>query len=543
MAFEIIGEFVVKGTKKAEQQFKGVTSSVGRLNTELKDNRDATSLLNDATGGYSSTVLDFKDKIVGGFTAIKNLTKGMKLLKVAMISSGIGALVVLLAGIAANWETITAYMSGASLESQALVASTAEIAEAEQKKLDLLNGQDNILRMQGKSEKEILQLKAEQTKETINALEASILAQEEVKKQQVATAKRNQDILSGILKFVALPLTAILSAYDYITGSNTSKIFDDAASLMFDPEGIAEEADKTIEETKKNLNRLKNTYAGYQLSINKIDKDASDKKKASRDEKKANDDAEAQKALDKRIADEAAALSAIEKLEDEHYLRLKSQRDQEVQGVTDKYFNLIAQAEKFGLDKSVIEEAQREELRRVNDKYDKIADKADKESLARKKIIEKQKVASVANSFGQLAGILGKNSAAGKSAAIAQATINTYQGVTEVWSTKSVLPEPFATIQKIVSTATVLASGLQTVQKIKSVPKPQGVKGGGSSGGGSGGGGMAPPSFNIVGGSDTNQLADTIAESTNKPSRSYVVSSDVTTAQELERKTVADASI
>ena len=107
------------------------------------------------------------------------------------------------------------------------------------------------------------------------------------------------------------------------------------------------------------------------------------------------------------------------------------------------------------------------------------------------------------------------------------------------------MPEPFATIQKVVSTATVLASGLKTVQQIKSVPKPKGVRGGGnpSGGGAPSGGGTAPPAFNIVGGSGTNQLADTIAEASNKPSRSYVVSSDVTTSQELERKTVADASI
>ena len=82
MAFEIIGEFVVKGTETASKQFDKVTSSVGKLNKELDENREATQLLDDATGGYSTQVLDFKENIVGGFTAVKNLTKGMKLLKV-----------------------------------------------------------------------------------------------------------------------------------------------------------------------------------------------------------------------------------------------------------------------------------------------------------------------------------------------------------------------------------------------------------------------------------------------------------------------------
>ena len=535
MAFEIIGEFVVKGTETASKQFDKVTSSVGKLNKELDENREATQLLDDATGGYSTQVLDFKENIVGGFTAVKNLTKGMKLLKVAMISSGIGALVVLLAGIAANWETITQYMSGATIEAQKQVQATNEIAEAEQEKLDALNGQDNILRLQGKSEKEILQLKAAQTKETINALEASILAQEEVKKQQIETAERNQSILSGILQFVALPLTAILKAYDYITGSNTMKIFDDAASLLFDPEETAAEADETLDKTKSQLDKLKNSYAGYQLSIQKIDKDAADKKKAEEDKKQEEADAKAQAKRDKEIAEKQATLEAIEKLEDEYFQTFLSKQQQEEQAVTDKYFNLIEKAKQHGLDTSVLEEAQQAELAAIDKKY------AD-EKVARDKIIEAKKVDMVKNSFGQLAEILGKNSVAGKSAAIAQATINTYQGVTEVWSSKSVLPEPFATIQKIVSTATVLASGMKTVQQIKAVPKPQGVKGGGSAGGGNVTVSQ-PPRFNIVGQAGTNQLAEALGEQSSKPSRSYVVSSDVTTAQELERKTVKGASI
>jgi len=539
MAFEMIGEFLIKGTDRAKKEFDNVTSSVGRLNKELDKNREATEALDAVTGGVSTQVLDFKDKIVGGFTAVKNLTKGMKLLKVAMISSGIGALVVLLAGIAANWETITNYMSGASMEAQKQVALTNEIAEAEQEKLNSLTGQDNILRLQGKSEKEILQLKAAQTQETINALEASIIAQEEVKKQQTETAERNQKILSGILKFVSLPLTAILKAYDLITGKNSMKIFDDAASLLFDPEETAEKADETLDKTKKDLERLKNSYAGYQLSIQKIDKDAADKKKADDDKKKADEKAQREKDAAEELAELQKVLDAKEALEQEYDNKKLTAIQLEKNAVADKYFNLIEQAKKFGLDTSILEQAQADELAAI----DKSAKEKDE---AREQALKDQKLKMVGDTFGQVASILGKNSKAGKSAAIAQATINTYAGVTEVWRSPSVIPEPFGTIQKIASTAMVLASGLKTVQQIKSVPKPEGVKdaGGGSGGGGGRRGAVAqPPAFNIVGSSGSNQLAETIAEASNKPSRSYVVSSDVTTSQELERKTITDASI
>lgn len=51
------------------------------------------------------------------------------------------------------------------------------------------------------------------------------------------------------------------------------------------------------------------------------------------------------------------------------------------------------------------------------------------------------------------------------------------------------------------------------------------------------------PAFNVVGATQTSQLAQTIAGAEDKPLRAYVVASDVTTAQELERSTIEGASI
>lgn len=52
-----------------------------------------------------------------------------------------------------------------------------------------------------------------------------------------------------------------------------------------------------------------------------------------------------------------------------------------------------------------------------------------------------------------------------------------------------------------------------------------------------------PPSFNVVGASQTSQLADVIANANAKPMRAYVVASDVSTAQSLERNIVKGASL
>jgi hypothetical protein len=52
-----------------------------------------------------------------------------------------------------------------------------------------------------------------------------------------------------------------------------------------------------------------------------------------------------------------------------------------------------------------------------------------------------------------------------------------------------------------------------------------------------------PPAFNVVGQSQTSQLAQTIAGQQNEPVKAYVVSDDVSTAQSLDRNIVEGASI
>jgi Mg2+ and Co2+ transporter CorA len=53
----------------------------------------------------------------------------------------------------------------------------------------------------------------------------------------------------------------------------------------------------------------------------------------------------------------------------------------------------------------------------------------------------------------------------------------------------------------------------------------------------------AEPAFNIVGASASNQLADVIAGQQQQPIQAYVVSNDITTAQELDRNIIQGASI
>lgn len=157
---------------------------------------------------------------------------------------------------------------------------------------------------------------------------------------------------------------------------------------------------------------------------------------------------------------------------------------------------------------------------------------------ARKKLTEEERnlrvnaAYDIADASMALGSIIGEQTKAGKALGVASALINTYVGASEVIRAKSVLPEPFGTIQKIASVAGIIATGLKSVKSILSVQVPS-VKGA------SGGGGAMPsiPSMNV-----NAPLSPTMATTTlnqaqvnqigNIAARAYVVESDISGNQE-----------
>ena len=130
-----------------------------------------------------------------------------------------------------------------------------------------------------------------------------------------------------------------------------------------------------------------------------------------------------------------------------------------------------------------------------------------------------------------------------KAVGIAQTGINTAQAIMKAASeTTDVTPT------QSLRTANMIAMGVAgaiqvagiAAQKFQpgggggSVPQPSGL---------GGGGGAQPPAFNVVGASGESQLADAIGSQTQRPARAYVVSNDVTTAQEMDRNIIEGASI
>lgn len=214
--------------------------------------------------------------------------------RTAIASTGIGVFVVAVGSLVAYWDQIKASLIGVSKEQSDLLDLQTETSKKAQEQLDSISSQENILRLQGKTEREILELKVAQTKSAITGLEAQLLTQKQVKESQIETAKRNKEILTGILRFVQAPIYAILKGVDLLrkglgqTSDLAEGYIKGIASFVFDPEEVETKANETIQATEKQLLNLRNSLAGNQLAIKKIDEDAYNAKKE-KDAKEAED--------------------------------------------------------------------------------------------------------------------------------------------------------------------------------------------------------------------------------------------------------------
>ena len=241
--------------------------------------------------------LDF-DKVKTGLVSMAEGFKSMgsqaisafKGIKGAIAATGIGLLVIALGTIYAYWDDIKGVVDGLTPELKKQNDLANENLKTQQDKLNAISGQENILKLQGKTEKEILQLKIKQTDEAIIASDIAIAQAEQTKIAQVEASKRNKDILQGLIALVAGPITLLLAGID-LAGKAFGQDFGLAqgftgglAKMVFNPEEVATEGDKVIAEAKAVNAKLKNDRAGLQLSINAIDT------KAVEDNKKANED-------------------------------------------------------------------------------------------------------------------------------------------------------------------------------------------------------------------------------------------------------------
>jgi hypothetical protein len=498
--------------------FAAVQGAMGLLGTENKDLEQqllkVQSAMAIAAGaqqvGESIDAFKQLGAVVKSYSIVqKAITAGQWLWNAAMAANPIGAIVaVVTALVAAGYALVNMF-----------IASSEATKKAEKANKELNKQLETQIKTQKKANEESDIARDYQLK----MAKASGKSAEEIRKLSVELA--NQEVSQKManaqtLRAIAIEAMRVAGLEDATdaekeTAKNALKAFNDANN------------DLKVAVTNRRKLLLDNRVAERQEET-----DAENKRKE--DRKKASDEAR-----DAAVKAKKEEIEAVEKARKETEERLKKEAEEFFEKGKQSEIdaaNLKLEQEKILADGIVEINKNSDETIAYNKKL--IDDKA----AADKKILRDQEIALTGATFGKVAELLGKNSKVGKAFAISQALINTYQGITAELATKAATPFEFGV--KLVNIASVAAIGFKAVKNIISTKADSGGGGAPSigGGGGAGGGGAQAPSFNVVGNSGVNQIAQTLNRE-QAPIQAYVVANNVTTAQSANRSIIENASL
>ena len=572
--------------------------------------------------------------------AVAETSTGFKVLKGAIIATGIGALVVLLGLVINNFDAIADWIKKSPLGALAkgvgalveqftdFVGITSE-AERNLNKLSAANKRANedianrikILKAQGGSEEEIYKLSQQRVENELNTLREGLktkgkLTQEENKqfrdlkveqlvltadynkKTSEANAKAGEEAKKKRDEVNKQEEADTKTANKLLTELQTEKALAEITSEEDKAKKQAEinynariaeiDALKVDIETKNELKKA--SEEAYQLEVGKID----DKIKKDTEEKNKKFEEELQKTLsetriatfkegkEKEVATLDEALQAETKavLDNADYTEtqkkelvaaLKEKYGVELAEIDDKFIKEANDAEKDRLDKIINNEnlsyAARKEgidnalaLNKKLFKEGKIDgeayNKTEKELGDARIEISKKEAAARAENLGKISSTLknvakaiGEHTVAGKAAAIAAVTIDTYMSATAAFKSLAGIPIVGPVLGAVAAAAAIVA-GLKNVKAIMAVKTPNVPAGSSepgfvdipspsmpSTGGGSlpdmgrGGGGGAPNTGGGGGGSTGGGGGGS------SPSvRAYVIQSDISNSQQREQE-------
>ena len=494
--------------------FAAVQGAMGLLGTENKDLEQqllkVQSAMAIAAGaqqvGESIDAFKQLGAVVKSYSIVqKAITAGQWLWNAAMAANPIGAIVaVVTALVAAGYALVNMF-----------IASSEATKKAEKANKELNKQLETQIKTQKKANEESDIARDYQLK----MAKASGKSAEEIRKLSVELA--NQEVSQKManaqtLRAIAIEAMRVAGLEDATdaekeTAKNALKAFNDANN------------DLKVAVTNRRKLLLDNRVAERQEET-----DAENKRKE--DRKKASDEAK-----DAAVKAKKEEIEAVEKARKETEERLKKEAEEFFEKGKQSEIdaaNLKLEQEKILADGIVEINKNSDETIAYNKKL--IEDKA----AADKKILRQQEIDATSQMLGILSDILGRSSKAGKAVAIAQALINTYQGITAGVK----LGYPAA----IPAVAAATVTGFKAVKQIIATKVDGSGSGGapsiGGGGGGAGSGGAQAPSFNVVGNSGVNQIAQTLGQP-QPPIQAVVVANNVTTAQSANRNIVQNASL
>ncbi len=566
-------EDTVRNIEKAigiSMAFKGAiegTQSAMKLFNNIIKNSTAFQKLNNATTIVASTVMGLFSK------SVDTTSKSFKFLRGAIIATGIGALVVLVGELIANFDKIKNAINGVNDASKELQASTKATTELNKKNLETLNNQENILKLQGKTEREILMMKIEGQKKVVQSIKNELAAQKVVNEEKIQGSKRNQKILQFTIKLLAAGPMLLLKTIDFLgegvqklinsitqsavgkkifglepidvdfgLSEKANKLIEKASTLVFDPSETEAQGKEDLKKLEEQLLQQENALAGFQLRVIDMDtkaaktkQDKIDKVEADAKSKKAKQDAKdlAEKLrLEKEEEDRRKfTLEEKERLENEYTQSILSNQIQEENAVRDKYFSLIEAAKQYGEDVTLLEEAREHEINEIKKKFAK-------EDLERQQAVEAAKIGLAIDGVDALINLTSafakdneksqrRAFEINKKLQIAQAIMQTYQGANAIFASAAANPTTVLfPAQPFIAAGIAIANGLANVVNISKQQFQTSSPGGAGqqtpSFGGGGGGGGTPPTI---------QPANTSTLVPQQQTQVFVTETDITSTQ------------
>ncbi len=565
------GESKIEGLKSSLEGAEKSAEKLGdKYSGSIKKSSLAVEELDKRTGGLASTFLDVGDaaKKAGG-----KITG-------ALISSGIGAAVALVGLLFNYWEDIADAIDGTVKSLNNKIVGLERALDISNHQYDILKLQEENLKLQGKdvteirdAQIEVLQIQLEQNLKLLETRQRLLEINQE-RNKEVSLMEKAKLLLAGIFNQSAYQLELVKAKVkndeesfkitEHIQSLETENLR--IQNLILSIKNKANKEDKTgnnlIKERQDLLNQvdaLQKEYLNTALDAQRLELQAvRDKYNGIIDEAKKNN-------IDTIILEEAKR-EALQEI-DQKYKDLAIEKEQEFlfrkQEILDSYEvsgieadiarieqqaeRDIAELERLGAHKEEIEAVEKASNERINaivlkanqekaDESAKIAEEEAKKKEEYEKNLHDMSVDLAGQTLDIVGGLLEEGSELAKGVAVAQAIMKTYESATAAYAAGSSVGGPAGVVLGPLSAALAVASGLLNVQKILDT-KP--VETSAPSGAGAA---PAPPSFDLVQGTESNQISESI-QGSNEPIRAVVVAGDVTTAQQVDRNIVDGSSL
>jgi hypothetical protein len=466
--------------------------------------------------GVGGALQDFK--VTDLTNAIKGFGSALGSVGKALLTNPIFLIAGSIALIAANmdkvFKAIPSFenaLKGISQVERDIAEAVEARAAASKKAYDQSALEVNAMKLQGKTEKEIVQYRLTRLQTSIADAKVQLETAVQQRDSQIAAAKRNREILEGVLKFIQAPLFVVLKAIDTIANaipginSNLAEgLIDFEASFLVDPEEVQNNLDDNISKQRDAIKQMESDYAGYQIQLREMDK-ATAAKKAEETVKRA----------------------------DEEITFIKSKDAKQLASSIDNTKLILDTQQQLRMQAAQLEIAMEDEKRR------KIYE-GEKALQAAKYEIYKATIDGLIglNDLLTTTGILNAEQSfkVGKSLSLAQATIAAIEATQNAFKTAqaSTITTVFPAYPFIMA-GSAAAVGAANIAKIASMkfnknggtsPSPTAPSGGG--GVGMGGGSTNAPALDL----------SFINQQTNKaqPLQTYVLATNVSSAQEAEQK-------